>query len=93
MAETYDLSLDEEPTVMWRMRRRHNLSAHAVIGIRGRGAWVMWFLNDKPVGVKDFDSWSGALRWCELMKVQNWAVGWRITSELDDVPPPESPRS
>jgi hypothetical protein len=79
LPSTYD-----EPTVMWRMRRADGLSAHAVIGFQGRGAWVIWFLNDRPIGIRDFDSWRCALQWSERMQFQNWTVGWR------DVPLPTS---
>ena len=72
---TYD-----EPTVMWRMRRSDGLSAHAVIGFLGAGAWVIWFLNGRPVGVRDFDDWTNAIQWSERMQFQNWTVGWRDVS-------------
>lgn len=85
--------IDEEPTVMWRMRRARGLSAHAVLGVNGRAAWVMWFVNDRPIGVRDFDDWHGAVRWSEQMKAQNWAIGWRLASDVDDAPPPEQPLS
>jgi hypothetical protein len=75
LPSTYD-----EPTVMWRMRRSDGLSAHAVIGLLGRGAWVIWFMNGKPVGVRDFDDLTTALQWSERMQFQNWTVGWRDIS-------------
>src|SRR3954469_25388834 len=70
LPSTYD-----EPTVIWRMSRGDNGSTHAVIGPEGAGAWVMWFVNDRPVGVRDFSDWAAALQWCEQMRLQNWTVG------------------
>jgi len=71
------------------MRRPRGLSAHAVLGVNGSSAWVMWFVNDRPVGVRDFDNWDGAVRWSEQLKVQNWSIGWRLTSDVDDAPTPD----
>ena len=89
MGEISLRSIDDEPTVMWRMQRAHGLTTHAVLGLHDNAAWVMWFVNDRPVGVRDFDSWDGAVRWSEQMKVQNWSVGWRLASDEDDAPPPD----
>lgn len=71
-----------EPTVMWRMRRGARLWAHAVIGPQGAGAWVIWFVNDRPLGVRSFGDWTSAIQWSDQMRRQNWIAGWR-----DDVPP------
>jgi hypothetical protein len=68
---------------MWRMRRPGGLSAHAVIGLRGCAAWVMWFLNDHAMGVRDFENWEAALHWSDQMRDQNWAVGWRLVPDDD----------
>ena len=68
----------DEPTVMWRMWRADGLSSHAVIVPRGCGAVVVWYLNERPVGSRDFGDWSDALRWSDQMQAQNWAVGWRL---------------
>jgi hypothetical protein len=81
----------DEPTVMWRMRRGNGLSAHAVIGLRGRGAWVMWFLNDHPIGVRDFEDWESALQWTDRMQAQNWSVGWRLLADGDATSDPSLP--
>jgi hypothetical protein len=70
-----------EPTVMWRMQRADGASAHAVIGLRSDGAVVVWFLNDRPLGYREFGDWTGALRWSDHLQAQNWAVGWRPVSE------------
>jgi hypothetical protein len=78
-SSTYD-----EPTIMWRMRRADGLSAHAVIGLRGSRAWVMWFVNDRPLGVREFEDWESAIHWSERMQAQNWTVGWRLTPDGDD---------
>jgi hypothetical protein len=66
---------------MWRMRRADGQSAHAVIGPSRHGVAVMWFINSRPVGLRDFDDWTSALRWSELMQAQNWAAGWRLAAE------------
>jgi predicted YcjX-like family ATPase len=52
-----------------------------MIGPRPDGAVVIWFLNDHPMGSRDFSDWSSALRWSEQMQAQNWAVGWRLISD------------
>ena len=71
----------DDPTVMWRMQRADGSSAHAVIGPRPDGAVVVWFINGRPLGFRDFDDWTGALRWSDQLQAQNWAVGWRLVSE------------
>ena len=69
-----------QPTVMWRMRRA-DASCHAVIAPRSDGALLVWFLNNRPLGHRDFSDWSDALRWSEQLQAQNWAAGWRLLSE------------
>ena len=63
------------------MRRDDGLSCHAVIRLRSDGAIVVWFVNGRPLGYRDFGDWTKALRWSEQMQAQNWAVGWRLESE------------
>jgi len=63
--------------------RRGQLRAHAVIGRRGGAAWVMWFLNGRPLHVRDFDDCESALRWSDQMRDQNSAAGWRLLAEGD----------
>jgi hypothetical protein len=75
--------LYNEPTVMWRMRRADGLSSHAVIGPRLDGAVVVWYINGRPLGYKDFEDWASALRWSEQMQAQNWAAGWRVSPDYD----------
>ena len=70
-----------EPTVMWRMRRADGLRSHAIIGPRADGAVVVWFVNDRPLGYRDFDDWTSALRWSDQMQAQNFAVGWRLVPD------------
>lgn len=82
LASTYD-----EPTVMWRMRRGPAQRAHAVIGLRGHAAWVMWFLNDRAMEIRDFDDCESALRWSDRLRDQNWAAGWRLLPEEDEASP------
>ena len=76
MREVYD-----EPTVMWRMQRADGRSSHAVIGTGPRGAVVVWFINNRPLGYRAFDDWTTALRWSDQMQAQNWAVGWRLAPD------------
>jgi hypothetical protein len=71
----------DEPTVMWRMSRADGQSSHAVIDARPDGAAVIWYVNDRPLGARDFSDWTIALRWCNQMQAQNWAAGWRLASE------------
>jgi hypothetical protein len=66
-----------EPLVLWRMQRANGLQAHAVIGPRPNGAVIVWFVNDRPVGYREFDDWAVALGWNDRLQAQNWAVGWR----------------
>ena len=70
---------------MWRMRRGKDRWAHAVIGPLDRGARVIWFVNSRPLGVRDFDDWTSAIRWSDQMRDQNWKVGWRLIPESDNV--------
>ena len=67
-----------ESTVMWRMRRA-DVSCHAVIAPRSDGAAVIWFINDRPLGRRDFNEWGDALRWSEQLQFQYWAAGWRLS--------------
>lgn len=83
MSETPSPLVYDQPTVMWRMRRADGLSSHAVIGPRSEGAVVVWFINGRPLGFKDFDDWASALRWSDQMQAQNWAVGWRLSPDYD----------
>jgi hypothetical protein len=70
-----------EPTVMWRMRRSNGLMSHAIIGPRPEGAVVVWFVNDRPLGYRDFDDWTSALRWSDQLQAQNWSLGWRLAPD------------
>jgi hypothetical protein len=79
LSSTYD-----EPTVMWRMRKGRHLTAHAVIGLQGTGAWVMWFVNDRPLGIRDFENCESAIQWSNRLQAQNWSVGWRPLTDSDE---------
>ena len=70
-----------EPTVMWRMRREDGRSSHAVIDPRHDAATVVWFINDRPLGRRAFQDWSGAMRWTDQLRTQNWKAGWRPVPE------------
>jgi hypothetical protein len=71
----------EEPVVLWRMQRGDGATSHAVIGPRSTGAILVWFINGRPLGSRDFGEWTSALRWSDQLQAQNWAVGWRLASE------------
>ena len=76
----------DEPTVMWRMRRANGLASHAVLDPRAN--LVVWFLNDRPLGCRDFADLSSALRWSDQLQAQNWAAGWRLApDDADDTHP------
>lgn len=70
-----------DPIVMWRMQRAGGLNLHAVIGPRADGAVVVWYINGRPLGFRDFGDWTSAVRWSERLQAQNWAVGWRQEPE------------
>ena len=80
MAETPTRYVDD-PIVMWRMQRAGGLRLHAVLGPRVDGAVLVWFINGRPLGFRDFGDWTSALHWSERMQAQNWAVGWRPASD------------
>jgi hypothetical protein len=70
-----------EPVVMWRMHRAGGLVSHAMMGNRPDGVVVVWFVNDRPLGYREFADWTSALRWSDQMQAQNWAAGWRLVSD------------
>ena len=74
----------DEPTVMWRMKRADGQSSHALIDPRPERAALIWFVNDRPLGFREFDDLDSALRCSNQMQAQNWAAGWRLAS--DDIP-------
>jgi hypothetical protein len=78
MASTYN-----EPTVMWRMQRGDRQAAKAVIGPVADGACVVWFLNGRPLGMREFSEWAGAIAWSDQMRNQNWVAGWRLAPDDD----------
>jgi len=61
--------------------QRAEMSCHALIAPRPDGASVVWFVNDHPVGRRDFGDCGAALRWCERLQMQNWSAGWRLSSD------------
>jgi hypothetical protein len=71
----------DQPVVLWRMLRASGQMSHAVIGPRSDGAVLVWFINGRPFGYRDFGDWASALRWSDQLQAQNWAVGWRLASE------------
>jgi hypothetical protein len=79
-----------EPVVMWRMRRADGQMSHAVIAPRPDGATVMWFVNSRLLGYRQFDDWTGAIKWCDQLQAHNWAAGWRLAPQYDDTPAPRT---
>jgi len=81
---------------MWRMERANGLSSHGLIIPCADGAIFAWFLNGQPLGYRRCDDLSGALRASEQMQFQNWAIGWRLSSDDRDDwhaagrPPPQA---
>jgi hypothetical protein len=71
---------------MWRMHRPDRLVMHAVIAPTTRGASVMWFVNTRLLGMREFANWGDAIAWSDRIRDQNWAAGWRLTH--DDHPSP-----
>ena len=71
----------DEPIVLWRMQRPGGSLCHTVIRPRSNSALVVWFINGRPLGYRDFGDWTGAVRWSDQMRAQNWAVGWRLVSD------------
>jgi hypothetical protein len=63
------------------MRRPDGLSSHAVIGSGLSGAVLVWYVNGRPLGYRDFDDFTGAIRWSDQLQAQNWAAGWRLVHE------------
>jgi hypothetical protein len=61
--------------------KRPGLRSHSVISPRSDGAVVVWFVNDRPVGFKDFSDWASALRWSDQLQAQNWSAGWRHVTD------------
>jgi hypothetical protein len=87
MAESSVPPVHREGTVMWRMQRGEAWVSHAVIAQRDSGTFVlMWFVNDRPLGYREFTDWTTAIDASQRMQRQNWAVGWRLVPEYDDTP-------
>ena len=63
------------------MQRGDGAISHVVIDPRSTGAILVWFINGRPLGFRDFGEWTSALRWSDQLQAQNWAVGWRLASE------------
>ena len=81
MPETKTPLVYDEPTVMWRMRRADGQTSHVMIGPHSKGAVVVWLVNGRPLGHRDFGEWTSAIRWSEQLQRQNWAAGWRLVPE------------
>jgi hypothetical protein len=63
------------------MQRSDGSLTHAVIGSSSHGPVLVWYVNGRALGYRDFDDWTGALRWSDQLQAQNWAVGWRLVPE------------
>jgi hypothetical protein len=84
MASRQIASTYNEPTVMWRMQRGDRQVAQAVIAPAADGASVVWFVNGRPLGMREFSDWTGAIAWSDRIRHQNWAAGWRLTAGPND---------
>jgi hypothetical protein len=84
MAAKQTASTYNEPTVMWRMQRGQAQTAQAVIAPAAAGtSVVVWYLNGRPLGVREFPDWTSAIAWSDRLRHQNWAAGWRLTDDSD----------
>jgi hypothetical protein len=54
------------------------MESYSVISPRPDGALVVWFINGRPLGYREFVDWTSALRWSDQLRSQNWAAGWRL---------------
>ena len=80
MADTPDRFV-ADAVVLWRMHRAGGLRLHAVIGPRVDGAVVVWYINGRPLGYREFGDWTSALHWSDRLQAQNWSIGWRHASD------------
>jgi hypothetical protein len=71
-----------EPTVMWRMKRADDSSAHALIDPLNGKARVVWFVNGRPLGERYFDDWAAAILFTDRLRTQCWTVGWRLSDDV-----------
>jgi hypothetical protein len=69
---------------MWRMLRGEGQSSHCAIALKAEGATVVWFVNDRPVGFREFVDCGEAIRWSAQIRDQNWSAGWRMLPEYDE---------
>jgi hypothetical protein len=65
------------------MQREHGLVMHATITPTPEGASVMWIVNSRPLGMREFGDWADAIAWSDRIRDQNWTVGWRLTPDAD----------
>ena len=66
---------------MWRMQRPDNLVMHAVIALTATGASLMWFVNTRLLGMREFTELADAIVWSDRIRDQNWTAGWRLTPD------------
>jgi hypothetical protein len=78
MSDIIRPSAYNEPTVMWRMKRADDSSAHALIDTVDGRARVVWFVNGRPLGQRYFDDWTSAIQFTDRLRAQCWTVGWRL---------------
>lgn len=78
MPQSSNTPVRHEPVVLWRMQRPGGQVSHTVINPRSDGALVVWFVNGRAMGFRDFVDWTSALRWSDQLRAQNWAAGWRV---------------
>ena len=81
MPDSRTASTYNEPTVMWRMQRENGLRMHVVIAPTKRGVSVMWLVNGRLLGMREFTDWTEAIAWSDRIRNQNWTAGWRLIPE------------
>jgi hypothetical protein len=68
------------------MRHRDGRRAQAVLDRINERARVLWFVNGHPVHVRYFADWTDAIEWTDLLRTQQWTVGWRLSDDVADSP-------
>jgi hypothetical protein len=81
MQPEFTSSSFDEPVVMWRMERVDGRRSHLVLGRDTDVIWAVWFLNETPLGMRDFNDFASAVAWADRMKAQNWSIGWRLVAD------------
>ena len=84
MQSDFTSSSFDEATVMWRMQRPDGRRSHLVLGREPNVIWGVWFLNETPLGIRNFSDLATAVEWADRMQAQNWSIGWRLVPDDHD---------